>query len=354
MRAFYFLPSNFSFPTAFPLVIKASAASEIRALIDALGGPDDVMREAAIARLAVIGARGVEKLVAAYNTADAPRTRVAVLRALEPMGGRRSIEVAERGIAEGGEVAPAAIALLRAMLDSPHGDIAAAALDRLVAAALDRGVHPRLRLDAFEALQGMPAGIRERVGAALESDPDTKPGLQGAGRPRGAVAVEALWAEACAGRVADDPGAIAAAVQTKAASTALISLQRIIEGIRAREAAAPSDAVRTQWISVRGALHQALANRGSKVAMYDLREALEQASSPLPISFLAALHVLGDVTCLEAIASGYSRARPDDEWWRQQLGEAFRAICRRERITKKNTVLKRAVSRCPDLAAALF
>jgi hypothetical protein len=332
------------------LVIKASAASEIRALIDALGGPDDVMREAAIARLAVIGARGVEKLVAAYDTADAARTREAVLRALEPIGDRRAIEVAQRGMAEGGEVAPAAIAVLRGLLDSRQGDVAAAALDRLVATALDRGAHPRLRLDAFEALQGMPAGIRERVGAALESDPDTKRSLEAVGRPRDA-AIEVLWAEACAGRVADDPGAIAAAVQKKAASTALTSLQRMIEGIRAREAAAASDTVRGQWTSLRGALHQSLAKRGSKVAMYDLREALDEASAPLPISFLAALQVLGDVTCLEPIASAYARARQEDSWWRQQLGEAFRAICRRERITKKNAALKRAVSRCPDLAS---
>lgn len=336
-----------------PLVIKASAASEVRALIDALGGPDDVMREAAIARLAVIGARAVEKLVAAYNTAGTARTRVAVLRALEPIGDRRSIEAAERGMAEGGDVASAAVALLRGLLDSPHGDVAAAALDRLVAAALDPGAHPRLRLDAFEALQGMPAGIRERVGAALESDPDTKRSLEAAGRPRDAAAVDALWAEVCAGRVADDPGAIAAAAQTRAASAALISLQKIIEGVRAREAAAVSDAVRMQWTSLRGALHQVLANRGSKVALYDLREALEQASAPLPVSFLAALHVLGDVTCLEPIASAYSRARQEDGWWRQQLGEAFRVICRRERITKKNAVLKRVVSRCPDLAAGV-
>jgi len=44
------------------VVIKASAASEIRQLIAALSGTDEVHREAAIGRLAVIGARAVDAL----------------------------------------------------------------------------------------------------------------------------------------------------------------------------------------------------------------------------------------------------------------------------------------------------
>ena len=41
--------------------------------------------------------------------------------------------------------------------------------------------------------------------------------------------------------------------------------------------------------AVRGALHQALALRGSRVALYDLRETIERPPAPLPSSFLAAL-----------------------------------------------------------------
>jgi hypothetical protein len=44
------------------MVIKASAAAEIRLLVDALNSTDDVQREAAVARLAVIGPRAIERL----------------------------------------------------------------------------------------------------------------------------------------------------------------------------------------------------------------------------------------------------------------------------------------------------
>ena len=71
------------------MVIKASSATEIRQLIAALGGGDDVRREAAIARLAVIGARAVDGLSKVYAEASDRETRIAVLRALEPIGDRR-------------------------------------------------------------------------------------------------------------------------------------------------------------------------------------------------------------------------------------------------------------------------
>ena len=55
------------------MVIKASASAEIRLLVDALSGPDDVRRDAAAARLSVIGARAVERLLEAYKRAETPQ-----------------------------------------------------------------------------------------------------------------------------------------------------------------------------------------------------------------------------------------------------------------------------------------
>jgi hypothetical protein len=46
------------------VVIKASSAKHIQALIADLADPDGVTREAAVARLTVIGARAVEQLIA--------------------------------------------------------------------------------------------------------------------------------------------------------------------------------------------------------------------------------------------------------------------------------------------------
>ncbi len=330
------------------MVIKASAASEVRALIEALGGPDDVMREAAIARLAVIGPRAVEKLVAAYHASPDDRARVAVLRALEPAGDRRTIDVAQDAIKRGGEPAVAATAVVRGLLDSPHGAVATAALDTLVATALDRDSPRNVRVAAFEALGDSSPAVRARVAEALASDPDVRLNARPAGAPAGAAA-HALWLEMSAGRLPDDPASVEAVAHTRAASAALTSLQKMIDAARTKESQARSAAIRDRWRHVRGRLHQALAQRGSRIALYDLRETFEQTSGALPVSFLAGLQVLGDASCLEPIAAAYSRARKDDEWWRQQLAAAFHAICRREHITKRHAVLRRVAARCPAL-----
>ncbi len=332
------------------MVIKASAAAEIRSLIEALGGSDDVMREAAIARLGVIGARAVASLVAAYHASPAPRVRVAVLRALEPVGDRRAIDVARDALRQGGETAVAGIAVLRGLLGSPQGEVSTSALDTLVTAALDRDAARHVRAAAVDALQDTSPGVRARVAEALASDPDASLGARAA-NPPDAAGVDAIWLELVAGRVPDDPAAVAAAAHARAASAALTSLQKTIDAVRAKESASRAAASRDEWRNVRGQLHQALAQRGSRVALYDLREALEQSSAPLPVSFLAALQVLGDASCLEPIASAYSRARRDDAWWRQQLAAAFHEICRRERITRRHAILKRIAARCPELLA---
>ena len=105
---------------------------------------------------------------------------------------------------------------------------------------------------------------------------------------------------------------------------------------------------RAEWQSVRGALHQALALRGSRVALYDLRESLEQAAGTLPVSFLAALHVVGDRSCLDPLAAAWSRASAGEAHWRHQLAAAFRMIARREKITQRHAVMKRIAARWPD------
>ena len=102
----------------------------------------------------------------------------------------------------------------------------------------------------------------------------------------------------------------------------------------------------------RAAAHVALASRGSRLALYDLRESLESADAPLPVEFLAALSLVGDASCLEAIAAAYARpaasGRGRDDWWRQHLADAFRAIVAREAITRRHAVMKKIEKRWPD------
>ncbi len=121
-----------------------------------------------------------------------------------------------------------------------------------------------------------------------------------------------------------------------------------------REGEAGGDgAARRGWVALRGSLHQALAFRGSRVALYDLRETLEDAATPLPTSFLTALHVLGDASCLEPLAAAWGAAEPDRTTeglrWRQQLASALRAIAQREKITKRHAVMKKIAARWPGM-----
>jgi hypothetical protein len=333
------------------MVIKASAAAEIRQLIAALGGSDEVRREAAIARLAVIGPRAVDGLRRAYATATDRDTKIAVLRALESAGDGRTVAVARQAITEGGDVAIAAAAALRGLLDSPHGPTGTDALDVLVATVLDPAVERRVRLAAFDALQGIPEGVRARVAEALQADPD--PGLKARALDvsRDASA-DAVWQDALEGRLPDTPAIVRDVAQTRAAAAALSALQKVIDAVRAREGTVTGQK-RTEWQAVRGALHQALALRGSRVAVYDLRESLADTGGHLPSSFLAALHAVGDESCLEPLAAAYVRTPAGDAHWKAQLAAAFRAIARREKVTRRHTVVKRIAARWPEAGREL-
>jgi HEAT repeat protein len=335
------------------MVIKASASAEIRQLTAALDGDDDVRREAAIARLAIIGARAVDALCRTYSATTDRNTRIAVLRALEPLGDRRTIAVAREAIAEGGDVARAAASALRGLLDSLHPPTAADALDVLVAMALDRSAERRVRLAAVDALQGMPEGVRARITEALQADPD--PGLlaRADGLPRDVAAADAVWQDALDGRLPDTPATLRDAAQGRAGAAALGSLQKMIDLIRSHEATVENALKRNEWRLVRGTLHQALALRGSRVAVYDLREALHDSDGPLPTSFLAALHVVGDQTCLEPLAGAYAVSNADART-KVQLAAAYRAIARREKVTRRHPIAKRISARWAEASQELM
>jgi len=121
-------------------------------------------------------------------------------------------------------------------------------------------------------------------------------------------------------------------------------LLRIAERVREREGAEPP-ARRDEWRLARAAAHQALASRGSRLALYDLRETFESAKGRLPVEFLAPLALIGDRTCLEAIAAAHAAAR--DAWWRQHLADTFYTIVVREQLTARSPILKRVAKKWP-------
>jgi len=122
--------------------------------------------------------------------------------------------------------------------------------------------------------------------------------------------------------------------------------------VREKESGKLVSAARSEWTTTRAAAHVALAARGSRLALYDLRESLEKSASPLPVEFLAALSQVGDASCLEPIAAAHARSH--DAWWREHLAHAFKAIMRRERLTKRHATLKRIEKRWPGATSVLI
>ena len=315
------------------MTIKATSDAEVRTLIDALGGAPD-RREAAIARLIIIGARAVGRLVDAYGATPDRDRQVAILRVLEVSGDRRAVEVARRATATGGDVAVGGVAVLRELLARDDGALQAQALDTLLAVARDPAADRRVRAAAAQALDTAPEDVRQALKDTVSSalPPD-----------------EALWADAADGRLPDDPSRLREAIASRAAAAPLPVLRRLIESIRDREQQSPRPSAQDDWRGARGAVHQALALRGSRVGLYDLRETLERTTVALPASFLAAVQTVGDESCLEPLAAAFSHAAPDDERWRHQLAQTFRAVVKRERLTRKHSALGRALSRAPAL-----
>ncbi len=334
------------------MVIKASAAAEIRQLIEALAGSDDVRRETAVARLSVIGPRAVDRLIAAYGTATTRELKVAVLRALDVARDRRSVAVAREAIGEGGDVALAGVAVLGTLLEAETAAVAAGVLETLVSTSLDRTAERRVRIASFQAIEHLPK-VGEQIAAALRTDPDHAVSAGAHAAPGERAAADAIWQDALEGRLPDSPALLREVARTRAPSAPLGALQKMIELVRVREGSIGPGPRREEWRGARGALHQALALRGSRVAVYDLRETIEEARGPLPASFLAALHVIGDESCVESLAGAYARTPKGDARWRHQLGAAFRAIARRERITRRHAAFKRVAARWPEAAREL-
>lgn len=332
--------------------IKPSAAAEVRALIATLSGDDDVKREAAVARLSVLGARGVDRLLAAYaDPASTEATRIAILRIFEAIADPRSLPVIREAMAGSPDLALAAIGALRGLLAGANGDAATDALDTLVATVVHPTADRRLRLAAFDALREAPADVQERLTAALRTDDDPAIRARVGAPADDSAAASVEWDEAIAGQPGSDPAALLEAAQARAATAPLGELQKLIDMARVHEAESAGTSRRAHWQALRGELHWALARRGSTVARYDLRESLEGATDVLPGTYVAALEALGDVSCLEPAAAAWSRVADAD--WRARLAGAMGAIAIREKVGPRHAAMKKIAARWPEAAAAI-
>ncbi len=335
------------------MVIRASSSRQVDALLADLASPHEMTRESAVARLIVIGPRAVQRLIACATDPSAiPAARVAALHALEGIADQRALEPALTLMDSADEAtAVAAIAVAHAFLSTPRG---VAALDRLSAIAVDRDRSRNLRLAAIRALRGMGQGTIDPLLQALGVDPDAAVALAAGLGPEAAADPVQQLKEAADGALPTHPAPLRLALTEAGEQVTPQTLHHLIERVRIREGA-EAGAVRGEWMGLRATAHALLGQRGSRLALYDLRETLESAREPLPVEFLGAAASIGDATCLEPIAAAYQRAveaapGQADMWWRDRLADVFRVIAAREGLTRRHAVGKRIASRWRDAA----
>ena len=323
--------------------ITGSSAKRVDALVTALGSESAVERDTAVARLTVVGARAVAQLVALVGSGAPPPARIAALGALEAIADSHAAGAVLDAMDDAEPtVAAAAADATRAFLRGSHESLV---VDRLTGAALDRARHRSVRVAALRVLTALGASTIAPLFAALTTDPDDAVRSAATGPPSAIRSIEREPIDevirAAEEGLPEDPVRLREAVLRAASAAPLPALLRIVERGRERESTQPASR-RLQWTALRGAVHVALAGRGSRLAVYDLRESLETARAPLPADFLAALDRVGDASCLEPIAAAYARStRPAEEDWRQHLLEAFRGIVTRERLTNRHAAIKK-------------
>jgi len=331
-------------------------------LDELLAGDDPVAVEAAIARLAIIGRPALRQVVqrlADTDTSHQPR----LLRVLERIGDPGTLGVIRPLLTHAEpEVAVAAVDAMGALLDARDTIVAATALDALTGTLLDTSRDDAVRLRAFEAIgnagdrsatydadviEPLRAQLRRDASATLRSAVSTPDANASAADVAPGDQLEA----AANGDLPAAPEVLRQAIATHGAEAPLTVLHKVIERVRVREAAVAADEL-DAWRVVRATTHLALATRGSRLAIYDLRESVEALGSQTPVGMLSALQQVGDVSVLEALADAH--AATTNAWFRNQLVTIFRAIVAREKITKRHTAIKKLAARLPESVGELW
>jgi hypothetical protein len=305
------------------------AAGGLSQLVIDLRSTDTVRREAAIARLRVAGPAAIPHLRTLITSDPDMAARAAALTVLEGIDDERVDAVGRAALATPDSgVVIAALRLLRGRVAREQG---VRTLDALTAVALDESRETSVRRAALDALSELPAELVAPVVAAV--------------RGQGGQGQEGEGGE---GLQAGDPRAVGEWLGRHGATASLSSIHDLMTRLRERERTEPDAGRRQEWLTARGATHAVLAGRGSRVALYDLREAFDEATGALPLDFLAAVTAIGDASCLEPMARAWAAA-PHETWWRDRLAGAARDIMRRTRLTARHAVVKRVRSKWPGV-----
>ena len=309
------------------MVIRSSSARQVDTLIEHLREGSPVQREAAIARLRVIGARAVDRLVAVARSRGPDVARTAALKALEGIEESRSRDAALELLGDSSAaVVAAAVNAMRRWIATDT-----TVLDAITALALDKTRPAAARLAALDALAELPR-------------PTIQPVLHQVGTE------DAAFADRVSGdrqsTALEHPSGAREWIAKRGATAPLSEVHAMIARIREHEREEPSARRRDEWQVVRAAAHLALAERDSRVALYDLRETFETAKSALPLDLLNAAASIGDASCLEPMARAWTRAGRE-LWWKDRLAHTARAIVAREKLSARSAVIKRIRERHP-------
>jgi HEAT repeat protein len=317
------------------VVIKASNSDWISELIADLASDSMAARESASARLAVIGPRAVERLRSLIrDTGESSLARAEALRALGAISDSRGLRTA--------------IGVTRLFVRGPKS---VAIVERLTELALDRGRTAAVRLAALDALGDLDSETVRPLREALRDDPIE--GIRQFARQSPAsrhVSDLDLLRNAAEVELPSDPAPLLRALSRRGKEATVTELHHLLERTREQEPMqTPSS---EEWSRVRAATHTMLAQKGSLLGLYDIREWLECATAPLPVELLPALRAIGDATCLNAIAVAH--ARIDDHWWREHLVDVFSVIVERSGLTRRHGAIRKLERRWPAVFPLLW
>jgi hypothetical protein len=327
--------------------VPPSHPSDLSALITQLADSDPVVRESAAARLAVIGNRAISAVQSLLRDPDAsPSAHIAALRTLDALDRLEAIDAAATA-AVGTDVALAldGIELLDdALSDATDPERADRALEHLTRLTLDATLPERRRLMMMEALSRLPVPLKKPIFTALATD--TSPAIAARASDQDVGPHGALEHWSTDARLPSTPDVLIAALAAAGELTPITALRHLVDLVREREKIS-GGAERDGWRVARGLLHEAIATRGSVIALYDLRETLEQDKQPVSAHFLTAAMAIADASCLDAIAARWVHAG-DDVWLRDRLERIFHAIIGRARLRRSAPVMVRLLRRHPS------
>jgi HEAT repeat protein len=353
-----------------PIVPSRSARTQ--ELLGRLGSSNAAERDSAVAGLTLLGTRVLLPLDAFLPTAS-PAARLAALEVLERVEDPAAVpailrlardpdeRVALRALEAAGERPdPRSIGALAALLSAPGPlaprQSAARALGHLEAKGLVGGLEPlaerllderedpRLRCLILDGLltRQPPFAARTLRPLLKRLVSSSEPELAARARSTDDEAIEERLAEALASAGLSD----AAAARTTAAlarrgAVAIPPLVRALDRL-----GPPGRQADVACLRARGRLHEALAALDTRVALFDLREAIEAHPRAAMPSLLRAASRIGDASVVPALA----RAAAEDAALVDSCAATLAAIAARERLRRTSAALN---SVRPEHRAAL-